>query len=196
MIVLVRHGETAANRARLALGHADPPLTDVGEQQAAALAERLAGSGAVRVISSPLQRAQQTAAAIAASFGVPVEIEPRLVEMSYGEWDQRSFADLPAESLARWRRDPTFAPPGGESLLAVAERVAPWCEELIGDAPVIAVSHVSPIKAAVIWALGADPLLSWRMHLDVASVSRISAPTGRPVLLGFNDTTHLTALTP
>lgn len=191
MIYLVRHGETAANRARLALGHADPPLTEVGEQQVGALARRLAGTGAVRVVASPLQRARQTAEAIAAALGVEVESEPRLVEMDYGEWDEKSFGDLPKDALARWRRDPSFAPPGGESLAAVAARVAPWCAELIDGPPVIAVSHVSPIKAAAIWAMDGDPLLAWRMHLDVASISRIGAPAGRPALLGFNDTGHL-----
>ena len=192
MIVLVRHGETAANRARLALGRADPALTDLGRRQAHALAARFAGSGIGRVVSSPLQRAVETATAIATALGCGVEVEARLVEMDYGEWDQRSFGDLPAEDLARWRKDATFAPPGGESLIAVGARVGPWCASLVGGPTVIAVSHVSPIKAAALWAMDADPLLAWRMHLDVASVTRVGVPSGaRPSLLGFNDTSHL-----
>jgi broad specificity phosphatase PhoE len=191
MILFVRHGETEANRARLALGRADPPLTDHGRSQAAALAARLADSGAVRVLSSPLARARATADAIAAALGVTVEEEPRLVEMDYGEWDERSFSELPSEDLTRWRTDASFAPPGGESLLAVGARVASLCAELIDGDPVVAVSHVSPIKAAALWAMDADPLLAWRMHLDVASITRVGAPTGRPVLFGFNDTAHL-----
>ena len=191
MILLVRHGETAANRARLALGRADPDLTETGRSQAAALAAHLAGSGAGRVLSSPLRRARETAGAIAAALRVEVELEERLVEMDYGEWDERSFADLPAGELARWRRDAAFAPPGGESLLAVTDRVASLCAEHIDGPPIVAVSHVSPIKSAVTWAIGADPLLAWRMFLDVASVSRIGAPNGMPTLLSFNETTHL-----
>ena len=126
MILLVRHGETEANRARLALGRADPPLTERGRAQADALASRLAGSGAVRVLSSPLARARATADAIAGVLGLPVEEEPRLVEMDYGEWDVRSFSEFPPEDLERWRTDASFAPPGGESLLTVgdADRVA------------------------------------------------------------------------
>ena len=192
MIVLVRHGETAANRARLALGRADPPLTELGQQQADALAARFAASGIGRVVSSPLQRAVETATAIAIALGCGVEVEDRLVEMDYGEWDERSFGDLPAEDLARWRRDAAFAPPGGESLIDVGARVGPWCASLAGGPTVIAVSHVSPIKAAALWAMDADPLLAWRMHLDVASVTRVGTPAnGRPSLLGFNDTSHL-----
>jgi broad specificity phosphatase PhoE len=191
MILLVRHGETEANRARLALGRADPPLTTHGRAQAAALAACLADSGAARVVSSPLTRAVATATAIAEVLGVTVEIDPRLVEMDYGEWDERSFSEFPPEDLARWRTDASFSPPGGESLLAVGERVATLCEELIDGPSVVAVSHVSPIKAAALWAMDADPLLAWRMHLDVASVTRVAAPGGRRCLLGFNDTAHL-----
>lgn len=192
MIVLVRHGETAANRARLALGRADPSLTEVGRRQVQALADRFAASGIERVVSSPLQRAVETATAIATALHCTVEVDDRLVEMDYGEWDERSFGDFPAEDLARWRRDASFAPPGGESLIDVGDRVAPLCESLVGGPTVIAVSHVSPIKAAALWAMDADPLLAWRMHLDVASVTRVGAPAdGRPSLLGFNDTSHL-----
>lgn len=192
MIVLVRHGETAANRARLALGRADPSLTELGRRQAQALADRFAASAIERVVSSPLRRAMETATAIATTLDCGVEVEDRLVELDYGEWDERSFGDLPAEDLARWRRDASFAPPGGESLIDVGARVGPWCESLVGGPTVIAVSHVSPIKAAALWAMDADPLLAWRMHLDVASVTRVGAPTGgRPSLLGFNDTSHL-----
>jgi broad specificity phosphatase PhoE len=191
VILLVRHGETAANRARLALGRADPPLTDRGLEQAQRLGVRLAASEATRVVSSPLARARETAAAIAASLGLAVEEDARLVEMDYGEWDQHSFADLPADDLARWRRDASFAPPGGESLLAVGRRVADLCGEWITGPTVIAVSHVSPIKAAVLWAMDADPLLAWRMHLDVGSITTVGAPHGPPVMLGFNDTAHL-----
>ncbi len=196
MILLVRHGETEANRERLALGRADPPLTATGTRQAAALATALgracAGVDGIRVVSSPLARARATAEPIAAALGLEVVVEPRLVEMDYGEWDVRSFAEFPPEDLARWRRDATFAPPGGESLVAVGARVGEWCGEVAGGPTVIAVSHVSPIKAAVLWAMDADPLLAWRMRLDVASITRVDAGAdGRRALVGFNETTHL-----
>ena len=120
-----------------------------------------------------------------------MEEDARLVEMDYGEWDVRSFSEFPPEDLERWRTDASFAPPGGESLLAVGGRIASLCADLTGDATVVAVSHVSPIKAAVLWAMDADPLLAWRMHLDVASITRVAASAGRSALLGFNDTAHL-----
>lgn len=188
MIAFVRHGETATNRAGRLLGRADPPLTEAGRAQAAVLGAALAaGTRPLAVVSSPLQRALETAAAIAAPIGLEVERDERLIEIDYGEWDERGFEDVPAEDMRRWRADPAFVPPGGESLAVVQERVSECAADLLarsGDRLVIAVSHVSPIKGAVAWALGVGPEISWRMRLDLASVTRI----GRgPSLLTFNE---------
>jgi probable phosphoglycerate mutase len=192
MIVFVRHGETEANRRRLALGRADPPLTDRGRHQAEAVAARVRAFEPAVVLTSPLLRARATAAAIAQATGAEVVVDERLVEMDYGEWDERSFGDIPAAELARWRADASLAPPGGESLDAVAARVAGFCTDHVDARTVVAVSHVSPIKAAAIWALGGDQLLAWRMFLDLASITRVDAGRdGTPYLLSYNDTAHL-----
>jgi broad specificity phosphatase PhoE len=191
VILFVRHGETEANRRRLALGRADPPLTERGNEQAAAVARRLSSLGLTAVYASPLLRARETAAAIAGAAGVDVTVDDRLVELDYGEWDGRSFPDLPPDELRRWREDPAFAPPGGESLRTVTARVASFCTEHLEGEAVVAVSHVSPIKAAAIWALGGDQLLAWRMFLDLASITRIAGRGGHASLVGFNDTSHL-----
>jgi probable phosphoglycerate mutase len=147
------------------------------------------------VLTSPVQRASATAHEIAAVVGAPTEVDDRLVEIDYGEWDGKPLGSVSRAQWARWRDDPAFAPPGGESLMAVAERVASFCtERLHADSTVVAVSHVSPIKAAVAWALGADTDATWRMHLDVASVTRIDRRgDGPPLLTGYNDTSHLHA---
>jgi alpha-ribazole phosphatase len=185
VIAFVRHGETPPNRAGLLLGRTDAALTDHGRAQAERLAETLAGLEVARVISSPLRRARDTAAPIAAACGEVVEVDDRLVEIDYGEWEGRPLADLDPEVVARWRRDGGFAPPGGESLEVVADRVSSFCDETLDDPVVVAVSHVSPIKAAVTWTLRVAPELAWRMRLEVASITRI----GRgPVLLSFNET--------
>ena len=191
MILFARHGETEANRQRLALGRADPSLTERGSSQAGALAERLGPTEVATVFTSPLLRARETAAPIAAAAGVELVVDDRLIELDYGEWDGKSFPDLPPDALARWRNDPTFAPPGGESLRAVATRVADFCTEVLDGPTVVAVSHVSPIKAAVTWALGAGEELGWRMFLDLASITRIAGRDGQASLVGYNDTSHL-----
>ena len=184
MLILVRHGQTATNAAGRLLGRADPPLTELGEQQATAVA---AAVGPVaRVVSSPLLRARATAAC----FGVDVEIDERWIEIDYGELENQPLNEVATDFWARWRADPSLSPPGGESLTAVGERVRAACEELApaaADADIAVVSHVSPIKAAVAWALNGDDAMAWRMFLDVAAVCRVAIRDQGPVLVSFGE---------
>jgi broad specificity phosphatase PhoE len=191
VIGFVRHGQTAVNRDGRLQGRLDAPLSEVGARQAAALAAALAAEPVVRVVSSPLRRAIDTAAPIAAVHGLDVEVDERLVELDYGEWDGVAVRDIPAADWLRWRDDPAFVPPGGEPLGAVTARVASLLAEVLA-APagelVVAVSHVSPIKAAVCLALGVDERTTWRMHLGIASVCRVDArPDGSLYLVSFNE---------
>jgi broad specificity phosphatase PhoE len=185
VIAFVRHGETPPNRAGLLLGRSDAALTDRGRAQAERLAKAFDGLEVQHVLTSPLRRARDTAAPIATACGLAVEVDDRLIEIDYGDWEGRPFAELDREVVRRWRADPGFAPPAGESLDVVAARMASFCDERLDDRVVVAVSHVSPIKAAVTWTLGVSPELAWRMRLDVASITRI---VPGPVLLGFNET--------
>jgi broad specificity phosphatase PhoE len=188
MIVFVRHGQTAPNRAGVLLGRSDPPLTSLGEEQSTRVAAVLAREAPAAIVSSPLLRARATADAIAGATGVEVEIDERLIEINYGEWEGLSFAELPEGAIGEWRRNPSFAPPGGESLEQVGARVGAFAAEMLeraGDQVIVAVSHVSPIKAAVTWAVGLSDELAWKFRLDVASLTRI-APG--PVVLSFNET--------
>lgn len=192
MIILLRHGQTEVNAGGRLQGHLDPPLTDLGRAQAAAAASSiLERSPGLRVVSSPLQRAVQTAEA----FGpdVDVEVDERWIELDYGEWDGRPLASIPPEVWDGWRTDPTFAPPGGESLIHLSARVHEACVDLGRDSStdVVVVSHVSPIKAAVAWALGVGPTVSWRTFLGVASISRIAVGPKGPSLHSFNEDCHL-----
>lgn len=193
MIVLVRHGETDANRAGLLLGRADPPLNDRGRQQAETLAEALASIAQPLIVTSPLERALETATRIGEAVGIAPRVDDRLIELDYGDWDGLRLADVPAELTERWRADTMFVPPGGESLGDVRARVVPLAAELYEQAQqhtAIVVSHVSPIKAVILWALALGDEYSWRLRLDVASISRLAHDRSGPVLVGFNDTSH------
>jgi broad specificity phosphatase PhoE len=184
MLVLVRHGRTEANASGLLLGRADVGLDEIGVEQAGSLAGAL--TGMARVISSPLRRCVETAEAL----GYTPEIDERWIELDYGELDQRPTREVPPEVWRAWRRDPHFVPGGGESLSALHDRVIAACEELAEEArttDIAVVSHVSPIKAAVAWAIGSGVELSWRLHLDPASVTRIVVGPNGPVLLSFNE---------
>ncbi len=198
MLHVLRHGRTEANKSGLLLGRADPDLDDTGRRQAAAAAAVLPAGA--RVISSPLARTRQTAAFLDPDH----EVDDRLLELDYGEFDLRPVASIPVETWARWRSDPDFAPPGGESLAALHERVGSLLTELAtamadvgsssGDGAatdVVLVTHVSPIKAALGWALGSDTGVMWRSFVDQASITRIGVSERGPSLRVFNDTAHL-----
>ena len=188
MLLVVRHGQTAANAAGQLFGRADVPLTETGLRQAEALATAI---GPVdRVISSPLQRARRTAAA----FGRPVEIDERWTELDYGIYDERPLGEVPRELWEGWRGDAEFTPPEGESLASVGRRVRTACDDLVPaamDTDVVVVSHVSPIKAAVAWALDADDGIAWRTFVAVASITRIGITDRGPILRSFNEVAHL-----
>jgi broad specificity phosphatase PhoE len=188
VLIVVRHGRTAANAAGLLQGRVDNPLDEEGRRQAEAIARAV---GPVdRVVTSPLRRARETAAA----FGVEAEVDEAWIELAYGEWEERPVRDVPAATWAQWRRDDHFAPPGGESLASLQRRVEAACVALAEEAlerDVVVVTHVSPIKAAVAWALGVGPSTSWRMNVAQASVHRLRTGAPIPAVLVFNDTSHL-----
>jgi broad specificity phosphatase PhoE len=198
VLILVRHGESTGNAAGLLLGRIDAPLTERGLAQAKTLGGSL--SGITRVISSPLERARDTAAAL--DLGLPIEIDDRWVELDYGEFDGQPLGSVPSEIWKRWRSDPHYRPSGGETLAEAGVRVRSACEELFADSEsadaragdaragnVVVVSHVSPIKAAVCWAMGLGDEGAWRLYLATASITRIAWGAGAtPVLQRFNET--------
>ena len=189
MLIVVRHGRTAANAAGELLGRRDLELDDTGRAQAAALAAAVGPVDAI--VSSPLRRARETAAA----FGAAVEIDERWIELDYGEWDGASNADVGPERWAAWRADVNFAPPGGESLRSLGRRVRAACDDLAARAvrqDIVVVTHVSPIKAAFGWTLGVGDEVSWRCFVAPASIMRIAVGSTGTSLRSFNETAHLT----
>ena len=184
MLILVRHGRTAANAGGLLQGRLDLSLDDVGRRQAREVAAAI-GSVDV-VITSPLARAVETAQ----EFGVDYRVDERWLELDYGTFDGLKLSEVPTEMWNGWRRDPGYAPPEGESMRSLDVRVRDACDEALAiarDRDVVIVSHVSPIKAAVAWALGADVQMAFRCHLEQAGVCRVVAGPSGPVLRSFNE---------
>jgi broad specificity phosphatase PhoE len=184
MLILARHGQTSANAEGLLCGRADVPLTDLGIRQAKALVASV-GTPA-RVISSPLRRARDTAA----GFGVPVEVDDRWIELDYGALDLLGHGDVAADVWDRWRVDCDYVPGGGESLTALGRRVREACGELAeaaATADIVVVTHVSPIKAAIAWALETGDDVAWRLYVRDASVHRILTDPPGPRLFTFNE---------
>ncbi|MFG2722054.1 bifunctional RNase H/acid phosphatase [Streptomyces sp. NPDC048416] len=200
--VLLRHGETALTPAKRfsGSGGTDPELSAVGRAQAERAAAASAERGTIEVVvSSPLRRCRETAAAVAARLGLDVHIEEGLRETDFGAWEGLTFAEVReryADDLDAWLGSAKAAPTGGgESFAAVARRVAAARDRLIAAHPrrtVLAVTHVTPIKTLVRLALGAPPESLFRMELSAASISAVAYyADGNASVRLVNDTGHL-----
>ena len=181
-LTLIRHAPSAATR-RSAFPLDEPPDAR-GLDEARGLASRLGRFDAAW--SGPALRARQTAEALR----LDPTVAPELDECDFGTWRGRTLAELHAEdpaAVAAWMEDPAAAPHGGESLLALLERVGGWLSARAGDGSrTVAVTHAGVIRAAVVCALDAPPLAFWR--LDVAPLSRtvLHAHDGRWTVRGVN----------
>lgn len=203
--VLLRHGETALTPEKRFSGVSagtDPELSAAGLRQAEAVAEALAARGTIQeIVSSPLTRCRQTAAAVAARLGLDVRVDQGLRETDFGAWEGLSFGEVRErypEDLDAWLASPKAAPTGGgESFATVARRVAATRDRLTAahaGRTVLLVTHVTPIKTLVRLALGAPPESLFRMELSAASISAVAYyADGNASVRLLNDTSHLRA---
>jgi len=196
--LLLRHGQTVLSIEKRFSGVGEQELTEVGRSQAAAAAARLASSGAVAVVSSPVRRAQQTASAVAQVLGLEVDVEEGLRETDFGDWEGHTFGEVKAKwprELDAWLADTAVAPPFGESFADTAIRVRQARDRVLssyGGKRVVVVSHVTPIKTLLRLALDAPPSALYRMHLDLACLSEVQwFADGPAVVRSLNDTAHL-----
>jgi probable phosphomutase (TIGR03848 family) len=206
-VLLVRHGRTAANASGLLAGWTPGvALDDAGRAQAQALGRRLAPLPLAAVITSPLERCQETGAALAADRAdVKVEPDERLGECKYGEWTGQEIRKLAKDPL--WKviqahpSAVTFPGEDGEPLRDMQARavaaVREWNSRLGDDAVWVAVSHGDVIKAVVADALGLHLDQFQRIVIDPCSVTAIRYTELRPFVLRLNDTgDDLAALRP
>lgn len=212
VLILIRHGVTAWNREGRFQGHLDPPLEAEGRNQARLLAKRLAthpDERPIRIASSPLARAAQTASIIAAALGAgqkapAVALDPRLMEIGQGEWEGRSHAQLAVEDAERyavWRSSAGGRPPpAGEPIAAASKRVRAVLEELLAADgwPLCIVSHGGTLRLVARHLLGLRPRVARTMDLDNASVSVLIRSADEPGwrVKRWNDQTHLLGRSP
>ena len=200
-LLVVRHGVTDWNREGRFQGPLDPPLGDDGRDEAEQLATRLAGEPnlrPVRIVSSTLARAMETAEALGRAVGVAVEPEARLIEIGQGEWEGRTHADLAvtdADRYAQWRSDAGIRqPPGGEPIESATARVSELLAELEtgpGPWPICLVSHGGTLRILARVLLRAASVASWTLDVDNASLGVCTAVDDGWRLDRWNDTLHL-----
>ncbi|MEW5852317.1 MAG: histidine phosphatase family protein [Myxococcota bacterium] len=198
-VLLVRHGATTLTAEDRFAGSTDVLLSETGERQAQALAERLRDAAVTAVYSSPMRRTIRTAEILALPHNLTVQRVDALREIDHGRWEQRTRAEVEreyGEEYASWEEDPfTFAPVGGESGLAVLARALPAVRELVQRHPnqtVLVVSHKATIRLLIGSLLGFD-LRGYRDRLDqqpcCLNVLDFKDAT-RARLMLFNDVSH------
>ncbi len=167
-------------------------LSPEGRAQAERLAARLAGEPIRAVLTSPLERARETAEPIAAALGLESRVEPALNEIDFGEWTGRSFDALEDDpAWRRWNAARGLArPPGGETMLAVQARMRDHIDGLRTEHPdgqVALVSHCDVIRATLLLYLGLPVDAYDRIAVDPASVSTVAIGDWGARVLSLNE---------
>ncbi len=197
-LILVRHGETEANRLGRTQGVSAAPLNERGRRQAAAVARALAADAPFALYSSPLRRAVETADAIAKVAGVDARREDSLIEMDVGEMEgldgdemRRRFPEV----MRAWREnaaDTTL--PGGESLSEVQDRAwrTLWRLAVRHESDtVVAVTHNFVILSILCAALGMPLNGMRRLRVDLGSVTRLDVGRERCALVSANESERM-----
>jgi broad specificity phosphatase PhoE len=208
-LYLVRHGWTAWHSERRIAGWADVPLDARGRAEAAAAGRWLAafcGERPLALISSPVLRAHQTAAAIGAAFApaLPVELDAGIGETRVTGWEGRLVDDVEANdpTWPQFFKNPAdFRFPDGETLREMQARVVAVVEGLrrrYARGEIILVAHADPLRSLIAHTMAMDVAHLYRLRAETGSISRVSLPSpgsterfARPRLDFLNLTEHL-----
>lgn len=200
IVYLVRHAEAEGNVYRRCHGQYDSLLTTHGEQQLPYLAKRFADIPLDAVYASDLYRARKTAQAIADTHGFSVQVRPILKEINMGEWEDKTWAELPREypdAYAAWLHRPWDAlPPKGETLMQAGARMLGGLREIAKENPdrtIAVVSHGSAIRGAICILLGYPPEriveIPWGDNTCVSKL--VFTEDGKVTIAYRNDVSHL-----
>jgi probable phosphoglycerate mutase len=197
-IIAIRHGETAWTVDTRIQGQLDIPLNETGRWQASRVAQALADEPISAIYASDLLRAWETARAIAEVTGQALRAHKGLRERGFGVLQGNTHAEIEAnwpEQALRWRqRDPHWAPQGGESLVAVRERITRTASELAARHPgeqIVLVAHGGVMDALYRAATGQDLQAPRTWNLGNAAINRMLWTPDGLTLVGWSDTRHL-----
>ncbi|HTE51966.1 MAG TPA: histidine phosphatase family protein [Kofleriaceae bacterium] len=193
-VFLIRHGVTSWHAEGRVLGQRDVPLSPEGVGQAESAARALSGVKLGEVLSSPLQRAVQTAEIIGRDADIEVARDPRLIDFKLGKWTGMSYAEITATSeYQRFLREPeAVGIPGGESLLEIQRRAVAAVDQALSDAPsgdaVAIVTHAGVIRVLLSHYMGSPPANYHRIRVSPGSISILSFADDRelPRVLAVN----------
>lgn len=200
LLYLTRHGETIWNRLGKTQGSQDTSLTDLGRIQAKKLGQQLKKNNNINAIyCSDLLRARETAEIIGKEISIEPTSSPLLREVAFGNWEGLSIPEIEEQypgQLARWRNELTFAPEGGESLLAVQDRIVSFIKMIKekhqnSDDNILIVSHAATTKVIILSLIGIPLSLLTHFKISQASLSLLNVQQDGSSIIYLNDTCHL-----
>jgi uncharacterized phosphatase len=201
LFYFIRHGETEWNAAGRLCGRTDVPLSDAGRRQAKLLAARLQPIPFAALYSSPARRALETASILGQATGLEAAPDPRLVELSYGAWEGKTYEESKRanpEIYRAWELNPaSVAPPQGESGEQLIERLKPFLVEVAKRHPtgnVAVVCHRTLCRLLACHVMGV-PLCEYRKRIPMenAALNIFETTGGKWQVVALNDTSHLVA---
>ncbi len=201
-VILARHTETAWNEQLRYIGRTNLSLSELGREHARMMATGLAEEPIGRVISSPMARAVETAAFLAADRELEVRIEPRFREIDFGRWEGLTYEEIctayPAQIKA-WIKGPTaINVPGGELFDEFMERgLEGWHEiergvaerdgQAAGEKTLLLVIHAGCIKIILGELMGIDKSEYWQIHQDKGALNHLRVGAGKAEIVRIND---------
>lgn len=195
--ILARHGESEWNREERYQGRLENGLSDLGRQQAEALGRRLAGRSLAAIYTSPLRRAVETAAAVAAAEGVRVAVRQELTDVNHGEWSGLLHAEVQArwpDLHRQWQQRPASVRfPGGESLMEVRDRALgflAFARQQHADGTLLVITHGEIVQLLLASFLDMQPDQLWTLPRDNCAISVID-DYEVPLVMAVNDSCHL-----
>ncbi|BCO25684.1 phosphoserine phosphatase 2 [Rhodoferax lithotrophicus] len=199
-LIVIRHGETAWNAETRLQGHTDIALNAQGLWQAGQVANALRDEAVQAIYASDLQRAWQTAQAIADTTQAPLHAHQGLRERGFGSFEGKTYAELdtlwPEDALLWRKREPDWAPPGGESLRVMRERIASTATALAQQhlgGQIVLVAHGGVLDQLYRLATGQELQAPRSWHLGNAAINRLLWTPEGFTLVGWGDTSHLEA---
>lgn len=197
-VILVRHARTTWNDQGKYGGHTDVSLDELGKEQITQVAERLKKHPIKAVYASDLQRAYQTALAIAQTHNLPVEQFGELREINFGQWEGKTYNEIVKEQqelMEAWLKDPfNTRIPDGETMIEMQKRVAECLLEIVSKHPketIVVVTHAGPIWTIISHILEVPLQYYWRIKQSNTAVNIIDFYDGQGIICLLNDTSHL-----
>ncbi len=195
-LLLVRHGETLANKNQLYLGRSESPLSEEGKRQAQCLEAFLRNEPLDAIYTSTSLRTLETVEGLAYKKGLPIYQEEAFCEIDFGEFEGKDFKTIqqttPQEVQKMLEEGEAYTFPGGESLRTSYARHIKGLEAIckLPQKTILLCAHGGTLRDCISYLIGGSPALHWHFKIEPGSLTRFSFQGDFAVCEGLNQTAY------